>query len=66
MPFVSYLHIIFPSISKTIAMVKGLRDLRLRSDAAKLRTSVSGTTSFRLVLFFFLALLFLVSSIFSP
>ena len=40
-----------PSVSKPITVVEGLRDQRLRSDAAKLQTSVSGPTNFLLGLF---------------
>ena len=54
-----------PSVSKPIAVVEGLRDQRLRFDAAKLQTSVSGPTNFCLAFILFLALLPLVSSIFS-
>ena len=52
------------SVSKPNAVVKGLKSHRSRSDA-KLRTSVSGPTNFCLAFFLFLALLPLVSSIFS-
>ena len=53
------------SVSKPIAVVEGLRDQRLRSDAAKLWTVVSGPANFSLAYFLFLALLPLVSYIFS-
>ena len=43
-----YFHVSVPSVSKPIAVVEGLRYQRLRLDAAKLRTSVSGQTDFRL------------------
>ena len=59
------LYKVIPSVSKPIAVVEGLRNQGLRSDEAKRRTSVSGPTNFRLAFFLFLALLLLVSSIFS-
>ena len=50
-----------PSVSKPIAIVEGLRDQSLRSDAAKLQTSANFHLAFSLLL----PLLPFVSSLFS-
>ena len=47
------ININIPSVSKPIAVVEGLRDQILRSDAAKFWISISGPTNFRLAFFFF-------------